>query len=170
MTDRGDVLAELRRSGLLREGEQQGLVLGPLVRGSDEHLYFAAVGDDGSWNDRRRAPHWGSQLWRLRLPERCWERIAHLPGVVALAAYDQQLALLAEPGPVLARFDLQKGIHTAEQLAETSWRFEPGLWLDHRGHLFLRRAAAAASGDGSGPLSLVELNSPLRELLVRDIN
>ena len=159
--DRGDAIGELRRAGLARDHEQQALVPTPLVCGSDGHLYFATTGS----GDASKS---GSHLWRLRLPERRWERLTHLnEAVTGLAVRDEQIVILtASPGPVLARFDLRKGTLTSEQLSEAAGQIMGGPWLDHRGHLFLTRLAPVTPATAPSPLSLVELNGPLslREL------
>ena len=68
LIDRGDVVSELKRAGVWREGEGQQKIHSKIVQAIDGHLYFASMDEQGENEDGSKLPTWGSHLWRLKLP------------------------------------------------------------------------------------------------------
>ena len=83
--DRGGVLENLGRLGMLKPGEAQVKIHSKIVQAGDGNLYFASMNDVHE-EGGPRAPPFGSHLWRLRLPERQWEHLLAAPeGLIAVA-------------------------------------------------------------------------------------
>ena len=163
MTDRGNIVQQLRDAGCYREGEQQGLICSSIVRGEDGHLYFASLGEDGAQIDGSRVPPWGSHLWRVRLPERRWEHLAVVPeGLVAIAMHGDSLYALGYPDHVVYRYHLPDKQIKHAVVGAVGGHICRTLVCDGRGHLFVPRLTAGAADVFT--CDLVELDPELREV------
>ena len=74
VTDRGDVISELKAAGLYKPGERQIKIHSRIVPADDGYLYFSSADEQGEEADGSAPPKWGSHLWRLRPGDERWRQ------------------------------------------------------------------------------------------------
>jgi hypothetical protein len=159
--ERGDVLTELGRAGLLRPDDEQPKIHSHIVQAGDGHLYFASMDDTGD-EGGPRAPRCGSHLWRLRLPERTWEHLAAVPeGLIAVAGGGDLIYALGYPDHKLVQFDLRTGKTHDVTVGSSGGHISRNFVADFRGHAYVPRLASVA---GRVEATLVEYDPDLHEL------
>ena len=157
VTDRGDVLGELRQSGLLRPGESPGRDPHPRRAGGGRLPLLRLRKRDAA--DTGRAGGGGSHLWRLRPPDGRWEHLLRGARRVGRRGLRRAVRLRAgppRPRPVPVRA-ARRG--TSAPLGSAGRRrLRPNALLaDHRGHVYVPRL-----GDPAGvAMTLVEFNPDL---------
>jgi len=160
--DRGDVVGQLRRLGLLRPGEGQMKIHSRIVQGEDGHLYFASMDEQGERTDGSRLPTWGSHLWRLRLPENRWEHLLAVPeGLVALAGAGRWINALGYFNHVVHQYDCRTGQFRSVAVGAAGGHISRNLFCDYRGHVYVPRLRETG---GQMTTQLVELDSELHEV------
>jgi hypothetical protein len=162
LTDRGNVLDELRRAGRERPGEGQMKIHSKIVHGEDGHLYFASMDEQGEKADGSRLPTWGSHLWRLRLPDNTWEHLMAAPeALVAVAAGSRFVYALGYFGHVLYQFDTRTGAVRSVRVGAEGGHLSRNFLADARGHAFVPRLKRGPAGLVA---TLVELDTELKEV------
>jgi hypothetical protein len=161
VTVRGDVLDELRKSGLARPGERQRAILTRVVQAPDGYLYFASADAAGADDGGAPGPG-GSHLWRVRPSDGRWEHLLAAPeGLFAAACGGSYVYALGHPGQVLYQYDCATGRVRSARVGWDGDFAANGLLADRRGHAYaprLRRGAAGAD------MVLVEFNAELAEV------
>jgi hypothetical protein len=62
LTDRGDVISELKYAGLYRSGEGQIKIHTKIIQADDGYLYFASFDEEGESANPAIAPKWGAMF------------------------------------------------------------------------------------------------------------
>ncbi|HEY1380443.1 MAG TPA: hypothetical protein VGF55_26820 [Gemmataceae bacterium] len=162
VTDRGNVLDELGRLGLLRPGEVQPKIHTRIVQAGDGHLYFASMNETAD-EGGPRAPPFGSHLWRLRLPERQWEHLAATAeGLIAVAGGGDYVYALGYPDHRLVQFHVPTARVRAVTVGSYGGHISRNLLADARGHAYVPRLQGGTGGRVD--VSLVEYDTDLHEL------
>ena len=108
--DRGDVVNELKRLGIYREGESQMKIHTKILHAEDDFLYFASMDEKGEHTNGTLPPAWGSHFWRFSHTDNHWEHLLHVPkGVIAMAGMGRWIYALGYFGHVLYQFDCRMG-------------------------------------------------------------
>ncbi len=151
---RGDVLAELRRGGLLAAGERQGTIRTRLALAADGCLYFASTDEDGKS---------GSHLWRIRPADGTWEHLLAVADkkLVATASAGQYVYALGHPDHVLFQFDRTTNAVLSTRVGSVAGQFSNVVLADARGHAYVPRVRSDAAGIA---VALVEWNRNLQEV------
>lgn len=165
LVDRGDVVSELRRAGLLRPGESQMKIHSKIVQGDDGHLYFASMDESGEKSDGSRLPTWGGHLWRVRLPDYSWEHLLRAPeALIAAAAAPGFIYTLGYFDHVLYQYDCRTGATRSVHVGSAGGHISRNFLADARGHVFVPRLRAMAGADSALATTLVELDTRLQEV------
>ncbi len=163
LSDLGDVVSELRRAGVAREGEGQMKIHSKIVTAEDGHLYFASMDEQGEKADGSRLPTWGGHLWRLRLPEKRWEHLLAAPeALIAVAGAGRWVYALGYFDHVLYQYDCRTGQTRSVHVGAVGGHVSRNFLADYRGHAFVPRLKRAPGG--RMVTTLVELDPDLREV------
>jgi hypothetical protein len=165
-TDRGNVVEELQRLGLLRPGEHQAKIHSKIVQGPDGCLYFASMDEEGENENGSHLPTWGGHLWRLRLATGRWEHLgATAEALIAVAGGDRFIYALGYFGHVLYQYDTKSGQMRRLQVGSVDGHISRNFFSDSRGHVYVPRLRAEPAAAGRLlKVSLVEIGTDLREL------
>jgi hypothetical protein len=175
LMERGDVVSELKRGGIWREGERQEKIHSRIVQAADGHLYFSSMDEEGEKIDGSRQPVWGSHLWRLRLPERRWEHLLATPeALIAVETAGRWVYALGYFGHVLYQFDCGSGQVRSIRIGSVDGHVSRNFLVDRRGHVYVPRLSRAEDDGSAGILAaltkpapevqLVELDADLRQI------
>jgi hypothetical protein len=160
--DRGDVLTELKRNRLQRDGEGQMKIHTRIVQGADGHLYFASMDEEGEDEGGGRLPTWGSHFWRLRLPEYRWDHLFAAPeGLIAVAGSGSKMYALGYFDHVLYQFDCQTSATKSVHVGSVDGHISRNFVVDARGHAYVPRLRR---DQGEVRVTLVEFDGELREV------
>jgi hypothetical protein len=161
--DRGNVVAELRRLGMLRPGEGQAKIHSRIVQGEDGHLYFTSMDEEGERTDGSRLPTWGGHLWRLRLPDCRWEHLRATPeALIAVAGGGRWIYALGYFNHMLYQYDCRTGTSRNLAVGSVGGHISRNFLCDRRGHVFVPRLRESSAGSRI-LTTLVQLDSELRE-------
>jgi hypothetical protein len=159
--DRGNVLDELDRLGLMQPGEAQVKIHSRIVQAGDGHLYFATMNDTHE-EGGPRAPPFGSHLWRFRLPERRWEHLLAAPeGLIAVAGGGDFIYALGYPDHRLVQYHVPTSTARWITVGSQAGHISRNFIADARGHVFVPRLRP---GPAESMATLVEFDTDLREL------
>jgi len=171
--ERGDVLSELKRCGVYREGESQEKIHTKIYQGIDGHLYFASTDlTGGDFAGGLTLPRWGGHLWRLRLPGNEWEHLMATPeGLLALSVSGRFVYVLGFFGHKLYQYDCETGGVRSVEVGSLDGHISRNIFSDRYGHVYvprLRRTTDAIMDFlGDEPrvdTTLVEYDTELREV------
>ena len=161
VTSRGDVLSELRKSGLYRPGEQQPKIHTKFYQGEDGCLYFASSDDPAAGQSTSDRPKWGSHLWRIR--DGRWEHIHSLTeGITALAGNGKFMYFLGYPDHLLIQYDCRTGTIQTVAVGSVEGHISRNLLCDYRGHAYVPRLKMVAANHAEH--TLVEFDTNLNEV------
>jgi hypothetical protein len=165
-TDRGNVVDELQRLGILRPGEHQAKIHSKIVPAPDGCLYFASMDEEGENEDGSRPPTWGGHLWRLRVATGRWEHLgATAEALIAVAAGDRFVYALGYFGHVLYQYDTKTARLRRLEVGSVDGHISRNFFSDYRGHVYVPRLHAEASASGRKiAVSLVEFGPDLQRL------
>ena len=145
VTDRGSVLEELKRCGVLRMGESQMKIHTRILEAADGHLYFASMDERGERVDGSRLPLWGSHLWRLK--DGTWEHLMTAPeGLIALGVGERYVYALGYWDHVLYQFDTTAGTQKSVRVGSANGYVSRQVVVDARGHAYVPRIRKSDSG------------------------
>lgn len=162
--DRGHVVGELKRLGLLRPGEGQMKIHTRIIQAADGHLYFASFDEEGEKADGSRTPKWGGHLWRLRLPENRWEHLLTAPeALIAVAGNGRWIYALGYFGHVIHQYDTQTGQTRLVKVGSVDGHIPRNILADDRGHVYVPRLFRGGSPE-TVQVELVEFSAELKEL------
>ena len=179
LVERGDVVGQLQRLELHRDGEGQMKIhtkIVSLAGAESGDLYFASMDEEGESQPLSVNPRWGSHLWRLRqgspnaragvwgpLPDRQWEHLGSAPhGLIALAGGRRCVFALGYFGHWLYRFDpAGREPPRTVQIGAIGGHVSRNIFCDRRGHVYVPRVRLA---DQKPVAELVELDEELKEL------
>jgi len=165
MIHRGDVISELRRLGLCRDGEKQPGIHTKILQAADGHLYFASTDlSGGDFLAGTKPPTWGGHLWRLRLPEYEWEHLIAVPeGLVAIAGSDDLIYACGFFGHKLYQYNIRRGEVRSVQVGSVDAHFTRNIVSDCRNHVYVPRLRRSET-TGESIATLVEYDTELREV------
>jgi len=167
IVDRGNVIEQLKSSGVLRPGEHQAKIHSRIVQGPDDYLYFASMDEEGEAPDGSRSPTWGGHLWRLKLDTYRWEHVfAAREALIAVAGGDRFIYALGYFGHVLYRFDTKSGKSERVAVGSLDGHVSRNFVADDRGHAYVPRLREETDERGRRVVhvSIVEFASDLREI------
>ncbi|HYV34534.1 MAG TPA: hypothetical protein VE988_02450 [Gemmataceae bacterium] len=163
--DRGDVMSELRRSGIARRGESQMKIHSKIVQADDGNLYFTSMDEQGEQVDGSRLPTWGAHLWRLRLPGNRWEHLLATPeALIAVAVSPGLIYALGYFDHVLYQYDIKTAAKRSVHIGAVGGHISRNFLADQRGHVFVPRLKRRPGAPQDMATTLVELDPSLREL------
>jgi hypothetical protein len=171
LVDRGDVISELMKAGVYREGEGQIKIHTKIVQADDGYLYFASTDEQGESAEAATPPKWGSHLWRLSLADDQWQHLYALPeGVTALAGNGRWIYVLGYWDHVLYQYDTQGGMLRKVHVGSIPGHVSRNFVVDGRGHAYVPRVRAwdaeEARQHPDEPFlaALVEFDTDLKEI------
>ena len=167
VTDRGNVVDQLKRAGVSRDGEHQAKIHSRIVQGPQGYLYFASMDEEGEHEDGSRLPTWGGHLWRLQLSTHRWEHLLAAPeALIAVAAGDRFVYALGYFNHVLHQYDTTTGAIQQVTVGSVDGHISRNFIVDYRGHAYVPRLRAEQSATGRRVIrtSIVEFGSDLREV------
>jgi hypothetical protein len=158
--DRGGVLENLSRLGLMKPNDAQVKIHSKIVQAGDGHLYFASMNDVHE-EGGPRAPPFGSHLWRIRLPERQWEHLLAAPeGLIAVAGGGDYIYALGYPNHRLVQYHVPTAKVRWTTVGSIDGHISRNVIADARGHVYAPRLRSGGAGLET---SLVEFDTRLRE-------
>lgn len=175
VTDRGNVVEQLRRLDLLRPGEGQMKIHSRIVQADDGYLYFASMDERDEKEDGSRLPTWGGHFWRLDPPDGPWEHLFAAPEpLIAAGGGGRYVYALGYFGHVVYQYDTKTASVRRTAVGSVGGHISRNLIVDSRGHVYVPRVRAASdpvptvatgeTADERFPTTLVELDAGLREL------
>ena len=163
ITDRGDVVGELRKAGLHRDGEGQMKIHSRIVQAADGHLYFASMDEEGEKEDGSRLPTWGSHWWRYHIDEHRWQHLMSVPeALIAGDAGGRWVYALGYFGHVLYQFDTVSGAFQSVKVGSVDGHISRNIVCDASGHVYVPRLTRAAGAPVT--VTLVEFDTALHEV------
>jgi hypothetical protein len=163
--DRGAVVAELRRCGVLRAGESQMKIHSKIVQADDAHVYFASMDEEGEREDGSRLPTWGGHMWRLRLSDNRWEHLFATPeALIAVAAAPGLAYALGYFDHVLYQYNCRTGASRSVHVGSVGGHISRNFLVDGRGHAFVPRLRARPGAAAALATTLVEMDTELHEV------
>lgn len=160
--NRGDVVSELKRTGVYRPGEAQMKIHSKIVEAGDGNLYFSSSDEEGEEEDGTRLPRWGSHLWRYRLRDNRWEHLAAVPeGVIAMSGIGMRMYALGYFDHVLYQLDCATGKTRSVRVGSVDGHISRNLLSDEHGHAYVPRMTSRL---GEVSVSLVEFNAALQQI------
>jgi hypothetical protein len=166
MTDRGNVVDQLQRLGLLRPDEHQAKIHSKMVQGPDGCLYFASMDEEGERENGSRLPVWGGHFWRLRLATGRWEHLGATPeALIAVARGGRFIYALGYFGHVLYQYDTTTGHMRRMEIGSVDGHITRNFFTDYRGHVYVPRLhAESVASTRTITVSLVEFAPDLTEV------
>jgi len=165
--DRGDVVSELKKAGIYRDGESQVKIHTKIIEAADGYLYFASTDEEGEAADGSSPPTWGSHLWRLHLDTNIWEHIQAVPhGLTALAGNGRWIYALGLWDHVLYQYDTESGAFHHVVVGSVDGHMSRNLVADHRGHVYVPRLSRKIGLF----VKLVEFDTTLKEVGQTSLN
>jgi VanZ family protein len=164
MVDRGDVLTELKQSGVYRAGESQQKIHSKIVQAADRYLYFSSMDEAGEKDDGSRLPVWGSHLWRLGTDDRHWEHLLRVPeGLIAVATAGRYVYALGYFEHVLYQWNIDTRESRSVQIGAVGGHISRNFFCDGRGHVYVPKVTRVSTS-AAVESSLVELDDELHEV------
>jgi hypothetical protein len=166
-TERGDVVTQLKRAGLWRDGGQQAKIHSKIVEGPDRWLYFASMDESGEREDGTKLPTWGGHLWRMNLTTYAWQHLLQTKeALIAVGTGGGAVYALGYFGHVLYRYDTRTGSTRRLEVGSVDGHISRNVLVDGRGHVYVPRLTATVGADGSRRVrvALVEFDSDLVEI------
>jgi hypothetical protein len=162
ITDRGDVLSELRRAGLARDREGQMKIHSKIIQADDGRLYFVSMDEEGEKPDGTRLPTWGSHVWRVDPSDNHWEHLFAAPeGLIAVAAAPGKVYAMGYFDHVLYQYDWRTGTKRSVHVGAAGGHISRNFFADHRGHVYVPRLKKTPDGFRT---TLVEYDGELTEV------
>ena len=160
--DRGNPRAELRRLGLLREGESQVKLHSRIVQAADGFLYFSSFDEDGEDQRTQTQPRWGGHLWRMHPERDGWEHLLATPdALIAVAGTGRYVYALGYFDHAVHVYDTATGETRRTVVGAAGGHVSRNIVVGADEHAFVPRLVA----DGGGHRAeLVELDPQLREI------
>jgi hypothetical protein len=164
VSDRGAVLDQLARLGLLRPGEKQMKIHSRIVQMPDGYLYFSSMDENGEADDGSKLPTWGGHLWRLG-PSGAWEHLARTQeALIAVAAGGQYVYALGYFNNVLYQYDTKTGKIASQTIGTFGGHVTRNFFADDRGHAYVPRVTHTSGAANDYSATLIELDPGLREV------
>ena len=168
LTDRGDVVSELKYAGLYKPGASQNKIHTKIVQAEDGYLYFASFDETGESASEGIVSPWGGHLWRLRPGSAHWEHIHATPeALVAVAGNGHWIYALGYWGHVLFQYDTRKRTWREVKVGSVREHVSRNLVVDGRGHAYVPRAREWAPSESKAhpgeafEADLIEYNTDL---------
>jgi hypothetical protein len=160
--DRGNIVAELTRLGLVHPGERQMKIHSRIVWASDGYQYFSSMDESGEEDDGSKLPTWGGHLWR-RGPAGTWEHLfATREALIGVATGGPFVYTLGYFNHVLYQFDTRTKKSRSVAVGAAHGHVSRNFIVDDRGHAFVPRVTQVGTGQPSA--ALVEFDPDLKEL------
>lgn len=170
-----DVLSELKRLGLYRQGEGQMKIHSRIVQAADGCLYFASMDEQGEDQRAGKLPTWGSHLWRLRPAESAtkpgaagaaaagaWEHLLSAPeGLIAVAAAGNHVYALGYWSHKLYHYDCASGKVDSVEVGSAGGHVTRNIFTDSSGCVYVPRVRLERGRQPAA--SLVQLDAELKQ-------
>ena len=165
ITDRGDVLSQLKRAGLHRKDTSQIKIHSRIALGPDGYLYFTSMDEQGENPTTQTAPTWGSHLWRIRPGDSDWEHLAHTrEALIAVSCAGRYVYALGYFGHLLYQYDIQSESMRSVRVGSVGGHISRNLISDRRGHAYVPRLRPSTIESDPPIVTLVEYDTQLREV------
>lgn len=167
MTDRGNVVDELKRAGVAKPGEHQAKIHSKIVPGPDDYLYFSSMDEEGEVEDGSVLPKWGGHLWRMKRATFKWEHLFAAPeALIAVAGGGRFVYTLGYFGHVLYQFDTASSAVKQVRVGSLEGHISRNFIADSRGHVYVPRLRTETDRLGRARVkaSLVEFGTDLAEV------
>jgi hypothetical protein len=160
--DRGNPRDELRRLGLLRDGESQVKLHSRIVQAADGYLYFASFDEDGEDQRTHTQPRWGGHLWRMHPERDGWEHLlATSDALIAVGTTGRHVYALGYFDHALHVFDTLTGETRRTVVGAAGGHVSRNLVVGADEHAFVPRLRTTG---GTHRAELVEFDPRLREI------
>ncbi len=162
LIDRGDVVAQLKKAGILRQGEQQMKIHTKIYQVGD-WLYFASMDEKGEDEHNGVLPIFGGHLWRMRLSDNSWEHLLTTKeALIALTVGGPKVYALGYWDHVLYQYDTETGRTRSVKVGALVGHVSRNILADARGHVYVPRLTMGAGGQPAA--TLVEYDASLKEI------
>ena len=167
IVDRGNVVDELQKAGILRPGENQAKIHSRIIQGPANFIYFASMDEHGENANGLKLPTWGGHLWRMSLATQKWEHLLTVPeALIAAGGAGRYVYALGYFKHILYQYDTQTGKTARLEVGSVDGHISRNFLVDFRGHVYVPRLrdATVAGGPRQIRVTLVEFGSNLTEL------
>jgi hypothetical protein len=131
-----DVLTELKRAGIYREGMGQNKIHSKIYQANDGYLYFSSLDEAGE--DEGVNPTWGGHLWRKKPNASQWEHIISTEeALVAVNTNGRYVYTLGYWDHVLYQFDTKTQKTARIVVGSVSTHVSRNFLVDENGHVFV---------------------------------
>jgi len=131
-----DVITELKRAGLYREGIGQNKLHSKIYQANDGYLYFSSFDEAGE--DEGVNPTWGGHLWRKKPHLLEWEHILSTEeALIAVNTNGRYVYTLGYWNHVLYQFDTQTQNLTRVVVGSVSTHISRNFIVDENGQAFV---------------------------------
>ena len=162
LIDRGDVVGQLKKAGILRQGEQQMKIHTKIYQVGD-WLYFASMDEKGEDEYNGVLPIFGGHLWRMRLSDNSWEHLLSTrEALIALTVGGGKVYALGYWDHVLFQYDTETGKTRSVKVGALAGHVSRNILADGRGHVYVPRVTMGAGGQPAA--ALVEYDASLKEI------
>jgi len=131
-----DVITELKRAGLYREGMGQNKIHSKFYQANDGYIYFSSLDEAGE--DDGVNPTWGGHLWRKKPHLLQWEHILSTDeALVAVNTNGRYVYTLGYWDHVLYQYDTQTNKVKRIVVGSVSTHVSRNFLVDENGHAFV---------------------------------
>ncbi len=131
-----DVITELKRAGIYREGTGQNKLHSKIYQANDGYLYFSSFDEAGE--DEGINPTWGGHLWRKKPHLLEWEHVLSTEeALIAVNTNGRYVYTLGYWNHVLYQFDTQTQKTTRIVVGSVSTHISRNFIVDENGQVFV---------------------------------
>jgi hypothetical protein len=163
LLDRGDVVSQLKRSGVYRPGEGQAKIHSRIVQGADGFMYFASMDEAGEHGNGSHLPTWGGHLWRVKPGTSVWEHLLSTPeALIAVSGFGRWIYALGYFDHVLYQFDSTTKRTRSVHVGSIGGHISRNFVVDEHGHVYVPRLSPSAADSSKIETTIVELDTSLQ--------
>jgi hypothetical protein len=131
-----DVITELKRAGLYREGMGQNKLHSKIYQANDGYLYFSSFDEAGE--DEGINPTWGGHLWRKRPHLLQWEHVlSTAEALIAVNTNGRYVYTLGYWDHVLYQYDTKTSQIKRLVVGSVSTHISRNFIVDENGHVYV---------------------------------
>lgn len=134
--EQSDVVSELKRNNVYREGMRQNKLHSKFYQADDGYLYFSSFDEGGEAEGIN--PTWGGNLWRKQPNEKHWQHIlATEEALVAINTNGRFVYALGYWGHVLYQYDTKTDKASKVTVGSTQMHVSRNFIVDELGHAYV---------------------------------
>ncbi|MAG75228.1 MAG: hypothetical protein CL811_00600 [Colwelliaceae bacterium] len=131
-----DVISQLKRAGLFRDGMRQNKLHSKFYQANDGYLYFSSFDETGEAEGVN--PKWGGHLWRKKPEAYNWEHVLETDeALIAINTNGRYVYALGYWDHVLYQYDTQTNAFKQITVGSTSTHVSRNFIVDENGHAFV---------------------------------